>query len=230
MAVPASGELSLRGIKAEIASNNYNNNAIYTNVSLRYLSDGTSGTINTGNAAANRPNGTAPHNMSEFYSYDHDISSVTAFSVTPSSPSILRICGNTPTTTMYHDGGSVFPGIGDTIYTNSAGTTTVGAGYLAFSVSGGILMNQSGEVTELYLCTKSERRLKYNIEFIGDSPMGIPMYHFNYKDEENGKGRFVGTMVDDLERLGFEKALIRTEDSIFVDYDKIDVPFHNVTI
>ena len=33
-----------------------------------------SGTINTGNATADRPNGTAPHTMSEFYNYDHDLS------------------------------------------------------------------------------------------------------------------------------------------------------------
>ena len=75
----------------------------------------------------------------------------------------------------------------------------------------------------------SERRLKYNIEYIGDSPMGIPMYHFNYKDESHGKGRFVGTMVDDLERLGFEAALIRTDGITLVDYSKIDVPFKSVT-
>ena len=59
--------------------------------------------------------------------------------------------------------------------------------------------------------------------------MGIPMYHFNYKDESHGKGRFIGTMVDDLQRLGFEDVLINTDGGIFVDYSKIDVPFHNIT-
>ena len=58
--------------------------------------------------------------------------------------------------------------------------------------------------------------------------MGIPMYYFNYKDETNGKGRFMGTMVDDLQRLGFENALIHTKDNILVDYNKIDVPFYMV--
>jgi|TARA_B100000768_G_C11256215_1_gene366516 hypothetical protein len=76
---------------------------------------------------------------------------------------------------------------------------------------------------------KSERRLKYDIELVGESAMGIPMYHFNYKDEANGKGRFIGTMVDDLERLGFEDVLIHTKDGILVDYNKIDVPFHTIT-
>ena len=45
-----------------------------SNVSLEDLSDGTVDTINTDNSAANRPNGSAPHYMSEFYSYDHDTS------------------------------------------------------------------------------------------------------------------------------------------------------------
>ena len=88
-----------------------------------------------------------------------------------------------------------------------------------------------GSVTdETFSCGRSERRLKYNIEFIGDSPMGIPMYHFNYKDESHGKGRFIGTMVDDLQRLGFEDVLINTNDGIFVNYDKIDVPFQPINV
>lgn len=40
-------------------------------LSLADVSDGTVATINTNNAAADRPNGTAPHAISEFYSYDH---------------------------------------------------------------------------------------------------------------------------------------------------------------
>jgi hypothetical protein len=64
---------------------------------------------------------------------------------------------------------------------------------------------------------------------MGDSLMGIPMYHFNYKDIANGIGRFIGTMVDDLQRLGFEDVLIHSEDGILVDYDKIDVPFGNIS-
>jgi len=43
------------------------------NSSLEDLSDGTVATINTGNASANRPDGSTPHQMSEFYSYDHDL-------------------------------------------------------------------------------------------------------------------------------------------------------------
>jgi len=43
------------------------------NTSLSDLSDGTVATINTGNDSADRPDGSTPHAMSEFYSYDHDL-------------------------------------------------------------------------------------------------------------------------------------------------------------
>ena len=74
----------------------------------------------------------------------------------------------------------------------------------------------------------SERHLKSNIKLVGKSKMGIPIYHFNYKDVKNGIDRFIGTMVDDLQRLGFEDVLIHTEDGILVNYNKIDVDFKKI--
>ena len=81
MAVPSSGELSLLGIRREVGSNNYNSSTNYTNISLEDLSDGTVATINTSNNSSDRPDQVAPHAMSEFYSYDHDLAS-TSFSPT----------------------------------------------------------------------------------------------------------------------------------------------------
>ena len=74
MAIPSSGAISLAGIRAELATNTYNASAT-TTASLEDCSDGTVATINTGNASGDRPNGSAPHAMSEFYAYDHDVSS-----------------------------------------------------------------------------------------------------------------------------------------------------------
>lgn len=75
MAVPASGAITLAKIRDEIENDNYNNSIYgYTSAatSLTSLCNGTYDTINTQNASADRPDGTAPHNMSEFYNYDHD--------------------------------------------------------------------------------------------------------------------------------------------------------------
>ncbi len=74
MAVPSSGALSLAGIRAELATNTYNASAT-TTASLEDCSDGTVATINTANASSDRPDGSAPHSMAEFYAYDHDLSS-----------------------------------------------------------------------------------------------------------------------------------------------------------
>ena len=44
-----------------------------SNTTLASASIGSYGTINTDNASADRPDGSTPHTMSEFYSYDHDL-------------------------------------------------------------------------------------------------------------------------------------------------------------
>ena len=76
MAVPSSGALSLAGIRAELATNTYDATAT-TQSSLKGCSEGSVATINTANSASNRPDGSTPHSMAEFYSYDHDLSSFT---------------------------------------------------------------------------------------------------------------------------------------------------------
>ena len=90
MAVPASGEISLGSIYFEFDQNDYTSFEICDRllkeiqiedfdedgVSLSNLSQGIgfAGGLNTANAASDRPDGSAPHAMSEFYSYDHDLS------------------------------------------------------------------------------------------------------------------------------------------------------------
>lgn len=91
MAVPSSGtsNLSLFKIAKELefpsgTNSGYDNTMPFstyrdavngaTPISLKNMSTGAGGfdSINTANASADRPNGSVPHNMSEFYSYDHD--------------------------------------------------------------------------------------------------------------------------------------------------------------
>ena len=69
MAVPGSGTLSLAGILAEITSNAYDAEAT-DQASLQRCSVGADGTINEN--STEKPDGNAPHSMSEFYAYDHD--------------------------------------------------------------------------------------------------------------------------------------------------------------
>ena len=77
MAVPSSGELSLSGIVGEIDNGEYEvgYQGLPGGYSLKDFSTGggDADTINKDNRTINRPDETAPHKMSEFYSYDHDI-------------------------------------------------------------------------------------------------------------------------------------------------------------
>ena len=77
MALPGSGEITLLGIRTELGGSG--------EISLIDASTGTVATINTANAPSNRPNGSAPHEMSEFYSYDHSASSVPSAGAYPST-------------------------------------------------------------------------------------------------------------------------------------------------
>ena len=76
MAITSSGEIKISDINTEFGRSGTTGNS-----SLEDLSDGTVATINTTNDSDDRPDTNAPHAMSEFYSYAHDLAS-TSFSPT----------------------------------------------------------------------------------------------------------------------------------------------------
>ena len=65
MALTSSGEINMSEIRTELGASGQ--------ITLKEASDGTVATINTANASGDRPDGAAPHAMSEFYSYDHSL-------------------------------------------------------------------------------------------------------------------------------------------------------------
>ena len=68
MSLTASGQIKFSDINTE-----FGRTSTTGDTSLEDLSDGTVATINTQNDSADRPDGSAPHAISEFYSYDHDL-------------------------------------------------------------------------------------------------------------------------------------------------------------
>ena len=152
MAVPSSGSLSLFGIYKELTTNTYT--TTYdgaNNISIRLASIGTYGTININNAAADRPNGSPPHAMSEFYNYDHDIVTLTSFSSSINS-NFFGVCSEPITATYYHDGSFTYPDVGDTVYSNSSGSSYLSSGY--YKLGSGDFMNvgSSGSVISVDPC------------------------------------------------------------------------------
>ena len=289
MAVPSNGEITLLGIKRELETNNYNATNTYTNISLTDLSDGTVDTINTNSTA--RPNGTAPHQMSEFHAYDHDqalgggatsfSSMPSAFSVTtnvsttgysdvktatinnPSGNLTAQIGTNSLAGTMgiaLADGGD--PGTSGTANSgtgfaedksNPAGTATItnvnsGTFYFRIKFQAHSSM-ASGTRTITFTCNSvsttlnvtgvsqaapagpggpglppgfpSDRRLKTNIEPIGKSSTGIPIYIFNYKNDLSTK--YKGVIAQDLLSMGITEPVGKKDGYYTVDYNKIDV-------
>ena len=156
MAVPSSSALSLLGIKRELSNNNYSASNSHSNISLKDCSDGTVATINTANASSDRPNGSAPHNMSEFYAYDHDLVTVTSFNYNSEGNEEGSACSLEGTgDTAYHDGSGTYPVANDRVYSNSSGTIALSdANYKIDngSLNGATMFVESGVVTSIINC------------------------------------------------------------------------------
>jgi len=65
----------------------------------------------------------------------------------------------------------------------------------------------------------SDRRLKKNIKKVGESPSGLNIYNFEYKDKKRGTGTYQGVMADEVP----SKAVIKNGKYNMVDYNAIDV-------
>ena len=131
MALPSSGEISIGDIRTEIGS---------SSGSLRALS-----------SAAGK---STPDAISEFHGYSH-VTLTSYTSSIPSSATLFNVCSQTPTVTYYHDGSTTYPVTGDTVYTNSNGSTYVSAGY--YKIDNGsnglyIQVGNNGSVTLDDIC------------------------------------------------------------------------------
>jgi len=130
MPLPSSGPISGSQISAELGTAS-------TNISLGGMADSASFT--------------APDAYSDFYGY----SNLTSYTGGAFQTGTKFICNSTLNVTYYHDGSGNIPTVGDTIYTNSGGTTVIGggnAGYNRTNQFGYLRTNSSGVVTNTYLC------------------------------------------------------------------------------
>jgi hypothetical protein len=89
MTLTSSGQISISDINGE-----FGRSGTTANSSLEDLSDGTVATINTNNDSSDRPDGSAPHAMSEFYSYNHSAGPSTSFGTW--SDTTIRFIGLSP--------------------------------------------------------------------------------------------------------------------------------------
>jgi hypothetical protein len=114
MALTTSGQLSLGNIATEMG------------VSLSNVSLTTQSTTGINTNSESKPDGSTPHAVSEFYSYDHSTSPpLTAFGVdaNPYRDAAGACESGRETSTWYHDGVGTYPVDVDIVYTDSGGTT-----------------------------------------------------------------------------------------------------------
>jgi len=70
----------------------------------------------------------------------------------------------------------------------------------------------------------SDRKLKKNINKIGESPSGLNIYSFEFKNSKYGEGLFQGVMSDEVP----QKAVGTRDGYDTVDYNMLDVEFKQI--
>jgi len=75
-------------------------------------------------------------------------------------------------------------------------------------------------------CTTSDRNLKENIVSVGEHPLGIGLYLFNFKPAYRctcGDGRQFGVMADEVERVLPEAVHVHPDGYKVVDYTMLGI-------
>ena len=129
MTVPSSGELSLQGLYNEVDDGTYPGSGSNTDVSLKNISTGANPpgvAINT--SSSSRPDGVAPHKMSEFYGYNQGtaLPGFTLYYYSGKCTDVSCVCSSSSTMTVYSSTATSASDIflnQRTIYQDSAGTT-----------------------------------------------------------------------------------------------------------
>jgi hypothetical protein len=144
MACPSTGQITLYGVAKELELNNYSSTipvstyiSYYADpVSLVNMSTGAGGfdSINTANSAANRPNGSSPHSLDEFYAYNHD-------QVAPTPPGIN-------TTSASWNGSTDTASLQAYVYTTGTGSINK-RGFVISAYNTTPVQNQSNTITYL---------------------------------------------------------------------------------
>ena len=103
---------------------------------------------------------------------------------------------------------------------NTGGVTTGGNTGGGNTGGIGVAVNTNNQITY------SDVRLKENLNKVGISESGIPLYEFNYKGSTD---RYRGTTAQDLIKLGKSKSINKDNNGFYmVNYNTIDVEFTKI--
>ena len=171
MAVPSSGTLSLIGLAREKQNDDYTDTTAMAGTnqnpgSISLESCATSGSNHspqvvmeaTNTSSPSYPNGTTPHAMSEFYSYDHDyVARVGKYVYDTAVAKGVFACAQTVSSTQWYFP-DASPASGDQVYTSASGSGTPSAGKYGYKNIGTgdtdywFEVNSSGVITSVTAC------------------------------------------------------------------------------
>lgn len=155
MPLQSSGQISMSDIASEKPT-------LAQDMSLSAMS-----TFGINSASDLRPDGSAPHAMSEFYGYDHNASSGPSLTPIDMSSNTLAsyydpmmLCDSSTVTTYWFDGTHIIPQINDRIYTNSSGTSTLNSQHVYGPWGDVITTNGFGFVDAIIQCDTDGEPIK----------------------------------------------------------------------
>jgi len=104
-------------------------------------------------------------------------------------------------------------------------------GSVSFLTKGTASVGADGGFNNSKKNTQSDRRLKENVARIGEHPLGIGLYLFDYKPEfrdQCGHGRQFGVMADEVETVLPNAVSMHTNGYKMVDYGMLGIthPLH----
>ena len=94
----------------------------------------------------------------------------------------------------------------------------------AFGAQAQMVGAQMGMVGNVLGGLLSDRRLKKNINKIGESPSGLNIYSFEYVNSKHGEGLFQGVMSDEIP----QEAVVTIGGYDHVNYSMLDVEFKQI--
>ena len=125
MSIPSSGPISLADINTELGRN------ANDEIGMSQAETGTYQTINTNNANANRPNGSAPHSIDEWYGYWHGFPTLITFSGGGRGNTEGSACSDASSNRIYYSA-DITIGVNSYIYTDDTVPTlfnSIGTNY-----------------------------------------------------------------------------------------------------
>lgn len=146
MPTPDSGPISFNDLNAALGKSSS------TTISLASASLGYYASINVN--SIDRPDGSAPYSVSEWYGYNENAIATTMFNISSNNSTDDGACSLAVDTVLYHSGLTDEPTPGDFIYMDSEGAETFDGGGNFFKIDGNLIISiaSNGEVVSSQGC------------------------------------------------------------------------------